>query len=67
MSTAIQIGVSERTVTEASKGILSILKSGQDQETIREALKTFRDATTVRDVRIEGCQFTVTEKGAKKK
>jgi hypothetical protein len=55
MKNGISIGAEKESVAEAHKAIIAILKSGQDQETIREALKVLGTACKVEGITIQNC------------
>jgi len=54
----IYIGTDTKTVEVLSRSIQEILKSGMEQETLRTALDTLREATTVKDLMIQNCVFS---------
>jgi hypothetical protein len=61
MNTAINVGPSKEALAEARASVLAILKSGADQDTIRVALKAYRDVTKVGNISISGCTFGPTK------
>jgi hypothetical protein len=54
----MQIGVSKESVEATRAAMLDILKSGQEQKTIREALRAFTKVTRVSHVTVQNCTFT---------
>jgi len=53
----VQVGVSEKAIEATVAGIIAILNSGQEQETLRAALETMRHATSVNNTTITSCNF----------
>jgi hypothetical protein len=59
MKSAVSIGASKKAVVAAKDAIYDILNSGQEQKTIRAALRVYERVCAVSNVSISGCQFTV--------
>lgn len=52
------IGPTKDAIDAARTGIMNILKSGQDQDTIRQALISFENVTKVNNATIMNSTFT---------
>lgn len=58
MKTGISVGADSKTVETLGKFILGILKSGQDQDTMKVALSTLEKGTTIHGVSISSCTIS---------
>ena len=57
MAPLLNIGPSPTAIREARNSLLAILECGAEQETLREALKTFRVACSCDGAVISNCSF----------
>ena len=55
----INVGPSKETVDAARDGIASILESGQEQKTLRVALRSFHAICSVNNAHVSGCSVHV--------
>ena len=54
----LAISVPPETVETAKDAILAVLETSAGDKVKLQALRTLAQVSTVRDIRIEGCQFT---------